>query len=139
MSKPKLYTIDIDTPEEMLEMMNSTTSDELRIINFRFEFDYTGVFPDDYYKVIYVTIGSSTSSNYFIDNNVGFYSCPLMCDNGYVDPVSFRSVTFASGVSIPYTASNPLDHSFTVKLYDKDKQLIDANILKHCFIQFEYV
>ena len=139
-SKAKLYTIDITSPEELITMIEPTTSDELRIINYRFEFDHTGLqaTPDSYVKAVYVTLGSSTTAKYFVDKLVGFYSCPLMCDNSYVDPVNFRSVTFASGTNIPFTVPGKLDNQYTARLYDSNKTLISAAILKHCFIQFEH-
>ena len=137
-SEAKLYTINIRSPSEYVNMANPTTSRNLQIKNYRFEFDYTGVAVDDYYKVIYVSIGSATNLNYFIDNILGRYELPLMCDNGYVDPVSFRSVTFSGGQNIEVTLSSNLESAFTVTLTDESGTVIDAAILKHSFIQFNY-
>lgn len=137
-SEAKLYTINIRTPSEYVNMANPTTSRNLKIINYRFEFDYTSVAVDDYYKVIYVSIGSGTNLNYFIDNILGRYELPLMCDNGYVDPVTFRSVTFATSQNIEITLSSNLESAFTVSLTDESGALINPAILKHSFIQFNY-
>lgn len=138
MSATKVYTIDVNTNESIVEMINGVPQTEMRLINYRFKMNYTGIAEPNRPDVLYLDIGTVVGSTYFIDNNLNTYRFPIMLDNGYIDPDNNYSITFASGVNIPLTMSGPLDHSIVVRIYNKNGNLISNDILKHCFLQFEF-
>lgn len=138
MSETKIYTIDVDKSDSTVEMMNSVPQTQMRLLSYRFKMDFLGIAEPNRTDVVYMDIGTVIGSTYFIDNNIGSYRFPLALDNSLVDPGTGYSITFVSGISVPLTMSGALDHSVDVRVFNKAGQIISNDVLKHCFLQFEY-
>ncbi len=131
-----LYTIDVNSPNSRVDMMKALVPQRLRLKMYRFKLDYTGIAVADEYDSLYLDISNVVTKDRVIDNNVGVYRFPLALGDKFRDTTTNLSVT-SKPCDIVLNMTGPLEISYDVRVWTKNGVLLDANVLKHAFLQFE--